>query len=81
MKSVRHAMVEVNGKQVLATITVDVPDLAPADYVDAGMLLSAVGSGQDRVTFVSRHHADKTVRILNNPDLTQIQAPVLKRVA
>lgn len=81
MKSIRQALVVVNGKRVLATITVDAPGLCEADHVDAGMLLTAVASGQEAVTFVSRHHANKAVRIVNNPELRQDQAPVLKRVA
>lgn len=81
MKTIRHALIEVNGKQVLATITVEVPGLVPADHVEASMVLSAVASGQESVTFVSRHHANKAVRIVNHPDLRHCQAPVLKRVA
>lgn len=63
MKFAKQVTIEVNGKVVIATVTVDAPDLdVSKDCVNARMILAAVGSGQN-VTYQSRHHKERTASI------------------
>lgn len=62
----KEVLVEVNGKQVLATVTVSAPGLTADDMVDAGMILASVSANQNR-SYISRHHSNRTVRCLVQP--------------
>lgn len=66
MKHQQQVTIEVNGKSIQATITVDAPGLDVEDRLNARMILSAVASGQN-VTYNSRHHKDRTATVVVNP--------------
>lgn len=56
-------IIEVGGRLVRATVTVDAPGLDPAqDYVSPNLLLTAAATEQ--ATLIrSRHHPDRDVRV------------------
>lgn len=63
MKFTQQVTIEVNGKSVSATVTVEAPGLdVTNDCVNAQMILAAVAAGQN-VTYQSRHHKDRTAVI------------------
>lgn len=82
MKMERQVLIEVNGKSIIATVTVDMPGIVPDDHISPDMLLSAVASGQNR-NYLSRHNRNKVVKCTMNPSQEQLQQayPPLRRVA
>lgn len=80
MKYQKEVLVEVNGKQVTATVTVDMPHMDVADHVDAAMILGAVAANQNRV-YVSRHHDDRVIRCLVQPEVKLSAREPLRLVA
>lgn len=67
MQFTKQIVVEVGGRLIPATVTVNAPGLDPlTDFVSAPMLLSAVANNQDTL-IRSRHHKDRDVRITVTP--------------
>lgn len=67
MKHTQKVLIEVNGKSVEATITVDAPGLdCVEDCLNASMILSAAARGQN-TAYHSRHHKDRVAHVLVNP--------------
>ncbi len=63
MKHSQIITIEVNGKRIQATLSLEAPGLETEDCLNAQMILAAVASNQD-VTYRSRHHKDRSARIL-----------------
>ncbi len=63
MKHSQTLTIEVNGKRIQATISLEAPGLEMEDCLNAQMILAAAATNQD-VTYNSRHHKDRTARIL-----------------
>lgn len=77
MKHTQKVLIEVNGKTIEATITVDAPGLdAAEDCLNASMILSAAARGQN-TAYHSRHHKDRVAHVLVNPSarVTEQAAP------
>lgn len=70
-------VIEVNGKRLEATVTLDAPELEPdADCLTPEMILGAVASHQNQM-FYSRHHdRNRVARVLVKPDVAQSPAVV-----
>ncbi len=71
---------EVGGQQHTVTITVDMPDLGTESHVDYRMVLAAAAANQNLV-YASRHHRDRNVRCIVQPDLVQPAKAPLRLVA
>lgn len=86
MKHTQIVTIEVNGKRIEATVTVDAPGLdVDQDCLNARMILAAVASGQN-TTYHSRHHKDRAalVQVAPMPQANTAEAferPRLRRVA
>ncbi len=63
MKHSQVITIEVNGKRIQATLSLDAPGLETEDCLNAQMILAAVASNQD-VTYSSRHHKNRSARVL-----------------
>lgn len=84
MKHEQHIRVEVNGKTVEGTITVDLPGIEVQDYLDAQLVLSAAASRQEVYCVSSRHNREREVRITalsQHQESAQHPLPQLRRVA
>lgn len=79
MKHLQKVTLEVNGKTIEATITVDAPGLDTEDCLNAKMILAAVANGQN-MTYNSRHHKDRSATVVVNPSARlDVAEPVAPR--
>lgn len=77
MKFLKKVTIEVNGKKLEATVTLDAPGLEPdSDCLTPEMILVAVASHQNQ-QFYSRHHdRNRVARVMVKPDVAQSPALV-----
>lgn len=68
MKVVKTVVIELGDQQITATVTVEMPDLPSDCHLDTRMVLQAVAANQN-VTYASRHHRDRNIRCIVQPDL------------
>lgn len=61
MNLIQQMKVQVGEKEVVATVVVLLPEIDANDHFNAQMLLAAVASQQESMTFVSRHNTEKKV--------------------
>ncbi len=61
MQFVQKMLVRIGEKEVEATVEVSLPGVSASDHFNAQMLLAAVASQQESMTFVSRHNTEKKV--------------------
>lgn len=82
MRVEKKVLVEVNGKTVVATVTVDIPGLTLDDHVSPDMVLTVAATGQN-LRYCSRHNKDKVAKLTLNPTKGQVAEayPPLRRVA
>lgn len=83
MKQVKRLMVEVAGKVIPVTVTIDAPlELVEEYFIDNRMLLRAAADEQNMLVR-SRHHTDRDVRIFAKSTTTAevTEAPRLRLVA
>lgn len=73
MQFEKKVVIEVSGKRVVATVTVDMPGITVDDYLNPQMVLSAVASGQQTREYASRHDKNKVARILMSADTEDLQ--------
>lgn len=71
----KKVTLEVNGKKIEATVTLDAPGLEPdADCLTPEMILGAVACNQNQ-QFYSRHHdRNRVARVKVKPDVAQFPA-------
>lgn len=66
MKYTKTITIEVNGKSIQATVTMDAPGLELDDCLSPQMILSAVANEQN-MQYRSRHHRDRVATITVRP--------------
>lgn len=78
MKVVKTVVIELGDQQLTATVTVEMPDLPSDCHLDPRMVLQAVAANQN-ITYASRHHRDRNIRCIVQPDLVTVQRASVQR--
>lgn len=66
MKHTQTITIQVNGKTIQATVSLDAPGLEVEDCLSAQMILSAVAN-QQNMQYRSRHHPDRVASVTVRP--------------